>query len=348
MPVRLAIHAGRGFSRRWLDYCRARDISHEVLDCRGVAVMNRLRQFDGLLWHFQYWNPTDQLMARSVLRAAGQMGLAVFPDHRTSWHYDDKLAQKYLLESVNAPCVPTHAFYRKQEALAWLERAEYPLVFKLRTGGGAFNVRLVSDFESARVLCRVAFGRGFRSVPRYLSDAGRKVRALAGWEQAWGTFKRVPRRIMELARRARQSPREKGYVLFQDFIPGNQYDTRVVVVGGRAWGYRRSTRPGDFRASGSKVRGYDPEGVDPQCLQAAFEVVRRLRLQCAAFDFVRGVGGEPLIVELSYGFGGFEAGTELVSALSGYWDEDLTWRQTDIWPQDAMVIDLVAEIAQRS
>ena len=39
----------------------------------------------------------------------------------------------------------------------------------------------------------------------------------------------------------------RGYVYFQDFIPDNQFDTRVTVIGNRAFAFIRKVRPGDFR-----------------------------------------------------------------------------------------------------
>ena len=231
--------------------------------------------------------------------------------------------------------------------MAWLRRAAYPLVFKLRAGAGAYNVHKVEDFEAARALCWVAFGKGFRSVPRYFSDTARKVRAVSGWGTFWGRLKRLPRRMTHLRHAAGQMPQEKGYALFQDFMSDNHYDTRVVVVGDRAWGYRRYTRPGDFRASGSKVRDCDPANVELECVRIAFDVALKLRLQSVAFDFVKGPDGRPLVVELSYGFGGFHRGAEVVQSVRGCWSRDLTWRETDMWPQDAMVMDLLCEIDRR-
>lgn len=43
----------------------------------------------------------------------------------------------------------------------------------------------------------------------------------------------------------------KGYIYFQDFIPNNNYDTRVKVIGNRCAALRRYNRKNDFRASGS-------------------------------------------------------------------------------------------------
>lgn len=49
---------------------------------------------------------------------------------------------------------------------------------------------------------------------------------------------------------AKQQPPERGYAYFQDFIPNNDSDTRVVVIGGKfAAAEKRMVRKDDFRAS---------------------------------------------------------------------------------------------------
>src|SRR5690606_30193963 len=96
--------------------------------------------------------------------------------------------------------------------------------------------------------------------------------------------------------------KEKGYIYFQDFIPGNNHDTRVVIVGNKAFSIIRYNRKDDFRASGSGHKSYDPALIDPRCLQIAFEVSEKLGMQSCAFDFILDTNNNPLIIEISYGF----------------------------------------------
>ena len=35
---------------------------------------------------------------------------------------------------------------------------------------------------------------------------------------------------------------DKNYIYFQEFIPGNEFDTRVTVIGDRAFAFRRMNR----------------------------------------------------------------------------------------------------------
>jgi hypothetical protein len=168
-----------------------------------------------------------------------------------------------------------------------------------------------------------------------------KTRSIRGWGEFWTKLKRMPRVFLHGRRLAAQTSRERGYVLFQEFLPGNPLDTRITVAGDRAWGYRRHVRSGDFRASGSGMMDYDREGVDPQCIEIAFNITETLRLQSAAFDFLFDQKGEPRIVELSYIFG-----VKFAPHVRGYWDRSLTWHEEKLWPADAILIDLLKRISQ--
>src|SRR5437867_7028069 len=151
--MRLLIHHREGsFSVRWAAYCDQHQIPYSLVNCLESDIVQKLAFADGLLWHWYHADQSELLAARHILRAAEIMGRAVFPNIATCWHFDDKLAQKYLLEAVGAPLVPTYIFYEREKALDWIDNASFPKVFKLRKGAGSANVRLVKTHGEARRL----------------------------------------------------------------------------------------------------------------------------------------------------------------------------------------------------
>ncbi len=136
--------------------------------------------------------------------------------------------------------------------------------------------------------------------------------------------------------------REIGYVYFQDYIPNNTYDVRVIVIGEKAFAIRRLVRMDDFRASGSGFIQYEKELFDDDTILLAFEVSKKLSVQCMAYDFVY-ADGKPIIIEISYGFA-----MEGYDACSGYWDIDLRWHPGSFNPYGWMVADLLASIKAKS
>jgi len=340
MIKQLAIHhREKSYSDRWIAYCELHDIHYKLVNCFDSDIIEQLASSDALLWNWHHGNPKDQLMARQVIMAAEAMGLAVFPSTSTCWHFDDKIAQKYLLEAIDAPLVPTYVFYGLKEALDWIDRASFPKVFKLRKGAGSSNVKLVQSAREACTLAKHAFSAGFSPIPVYGQDALKRYRAARQRGDLLNVIKRIPQVLARIRHTRKMMGREKGYVYFQDFIPDNGFDTRVTVIGERAFAFTRNVRPGDFRASGSGDIVYDSQRIHPKCVEIAFEVTRRVGSQSMAFDFVLAKNEQPLILEVSYSYN-----ANAVHTCPGHWDAKLTWHQGHIWPEDAILIDLLNDV----
>ena len=344
MSTRLAIHRrDDSFSTRWIEYCEMQEISYKVVNCYDNDILAQIDGVQGLLWEFDHTLARDALVAKHILRAAEMAGIDVFPDSATCWHFDDKLAQKYLLEAIGAPLAAVSTFYRLEDALCWIGSAKFPAVFKLRKGAGSGNVKLVRTPEDARKLAATAFGKGFKSIPGYFQDAPRKFRRSRNHKDLLGVLRRMPATFSRLRERGRLLGRERGYIYFQEFVPGNTFDTRVTVIGNRAFAFTRNVSVNDFRASGSGSISYDLSRIDLECIRLAFQVSRSIGSQSAAFDFIRGNSGEPVILEVSYDYR-----PEAVHACPGYWDPDLNWREGQIWPEHAILQDLIARIDERA
>ena len=132
-----------------------------LVNCYANDIIEQLNDCNALMWHFHHASPKDFLFAKQLLYSLQSSGKKVFPDFNTMWHFDDKVGQKYLLEAIGAPLVPTYVFYSKNEALKWADETNFPKVFKLRTGGGSQNVRMVRSKSEAIKLIKKAFKRGF-------------------------------------------------------------------------------------------------------------------------------------------------------------------------------------------
>ena len=334
--MKIAIHQRPGsFSDQWIEYCKKQGIDYKVVDAYNTDIIKQISDCDIFMWHHYQADYRDALFARQLIYSLETKGIRCFPDYHTTWHFDDKVGQKYLLEAVGAPLVPSYVFYTKREALNWIANTSFPKVFKLRGGAGASNVKLAHTAKEARAFVRTAFGKGFSPFNRvgYLRECFRK------WKEGKTTFKGVIigfERMILPTRYAKMHGAEKGYVYFQDFIPNNSFDIRVIVIGDRAFAIKRMTRKGDFRASGSGNILYDYTEIPEECVRISFGVSTKLHTQCLAYDFVFESNGNPLIVEISYGFA-----THAYDSCSGYWTRDLRWHEGAFIPQDWMLQDLV-------
>ena len=251
--VYIAIHhRENSFSERWIEYCDHHKITYKLVNCYDSNILDQLRDCDGMMWHWHHDDPKSILFARQLTYALEATGKKVFPNARTCWHFDDKVGQKYLLEAIGAPLVPNYVFYDKQTALRFIEGTTFPKVFKLRGGAGSSNVKLVKEKAEARKLVNKAFGRGFTKIDRFslFKDRLWHLKRDQNIAAVWGCFKGLAR-VFVPTRYEKSAGRDKGYVYLQDFIPDNNFDIRVIVIGERAFGIKRMVRDGDFRASGS-------------------------------------------------------------------------------------------------
>ena len=340
--MRIAIHPrDNSFSKRWIEYCELNNISYKLVDCYRSDIIEQLSDCNGLMWHWPQIDYKTPLFAKQLILSVEKLGIKVFPNVNTSWHFDDKVGQKYLLEAIDAPLVPTNIFYTKNEALEWINNTTFPKVFKLRGGAGSVNVELVKNKSRAKQLTTKAFGKGFNSINKFGDFKDRIL-----WQ-----FKNQPNLInlksllkgfIKLFLKSdieRFSSKEKGYIYFQDFIPNNNFDTRLIVIGNRCFAVRRHNRKNDFRASGSGIKSYEPELFDDKTVSLAFKISRDLGAQSMAYDFIYN-NGEAKLVEISYCF----ITGEFYDNCHGYWDENMNWYREEVNPQFFMIEDFIKEI----
>lgn len=338
----MAIHSATGaFATEWISYCLERGIPFKKVDCFSTDIIPQLQGCSALLWHWEHHDFEAQLFARQLIASVEEMGIRVFPSTKTSWHYDDKVGQKYLLEACGAPLIPSYIFYDRESALNWITETSFPKVWKLRGGAGAQNVRLLKSPQEARKIVQRAFSRGFKNSRFHpLNDRLWEFRR----DKTLKSFLNITRGLIRAAfphKKYARSPVQQDYVYFQDFIPDNSFDIRVIVIGKRAFAIKRLVRDGDFRASGSGRLIYEPIQIPSECITIAFQVTSRLASQCCAFDFVYD-GNDWAIVEISYAFS-----ATAYRKCPGFWDKTLEWRDEAVIPERFILDDMLADLHAR-
>lgn len=317
--MKIAFHNTGGFTPRWIEYCKKNNIHYKVVNAYDSNIIGQVKDCDAFMWHHHQANYKDVLFAKQLLFSLEKTGKVVFPNTASGTLFDDKVGEKYLLEAIGAPVVPSYVFYTKQEALDWISKTKFPKVFKLRGGAGSANVMLARTTAEAKKFVRKAFGKGF---PQYSSWSNLKERIRKyrlGKTDLKDVLKGVARFFVK-PDFAKMHGSEKGYVYFQDFIPNNTFDLRVIVVGDKAFGVKRMCRKGDFRASGSGSMIYDKTQIDERCVRIAFDISEKLHFQSMGYDFVFDKNNNPLIVEMCYCYV-----ADAYDLCEGYWDRDLNW-----------------------
>ncbi len=352
-PCTIAInpddYTGRGHepgsdssSSRWARYLT--EAGHQIrwVDVKRPSIVRDVVGCQGFMWRWGNLRGMERIARRLLPALEYQAGLVMYPDQATCWHYDDKIAQFYALEAAGIPSPVTWVWFDCAAALAWAKTAPYPLVLKLASGSGSVNVRLIPDAKDARewiyrLFSGVAISLDKRE-HRYSTWQSR-IRAAAR-AIVKGTKDIVP---------DRGYPVHVGYTLFQEFLPGNQFDTRVTVIGERAFAFRRLNRPGDFRASGSGRIEYDPGAIDQRFVRLAFQAAEALRTQSVAIDGLYR-DGQCVVVEASYTYISWA-----IHQCPGHWvlrgDKErgqLEWVAGQMWPERAQIDDYLLRLDAHS
>jgi glutathione synthase/RimK-type ligase-like ATP-grasp enzyme len=333
----IAIHDRPGsYSDRWIRYCKDNGITYKLVNCLRSNIMQEISDCDVLLWHWSHTDAAAKLFAYKIIRAIETTGKLVYPSSETCWHYDDKVAQKYLLEAIGAPLVPTYVFYNLGDALEWIEDATFPKVFKLKSGAGSQNVRLVRTKEEAVRLAIKSFRRGFNTFAGYFSDTSTKLKKTKKKKNYFEKLLRMPYTISNLRTLKHLHGKQIGYVYFQDFLPNNMYDTRITVIRDKAFGFIRYNRNNDFRASGSGNIETRKEYIDEKAVTIAHEIAHNINMDSVALDFLYDKQNNLLVNEISYSFI-----SKILYRCPGYWDDNMVWHNGNYWPEIIIIENML-------
>ncbi len=315
-----------------------------ILEYNGIEAI-RMCSSDEVFWEqvrtldlFIYWWgqwDSERQNAKAILPIVEkELAVNCFPNQRTCWMFDDKIREYYLMLSHSFPIIKSWIFWEKKDALKWAKDVALPVVFKLSGGAGSMNVVLIKKRAELFRLINLMFGCGIADRSIKTSDS-----------LAPGLSRRLIKKLAIGKRRflnqtithRNSTPNwilHKNYALFQEFLPNNDFDTRVTVIGNRAFAFRRFNREDDFRSSGSGIIKYDTGEINLEFVKVALEMSSKLGFQSMAYDFLYGKNGEIQFCEMSYAYVDLA-----VYKCPGYWDENLKWHEGHYWPQLFHLID---------
>jgi glutathione synthase/RimK-type ligase-like ATP-grasp enzyme len=292
----------------------------------------KVKELDLFIFLWGHVDDHHQLAKTIIPIVQNEYKVKCYPDLNTCWHYDDKIRQYYLLKAHGFPYIDSFIFWNRGKALEWACNATLPVIFKLKSGAGSKNVLLIKSKMQLKYYIKKMFARGIK--PERISLINSTSLKDFRLKKNVELFARaIYRKFRNRDFSSYWSP-QKNYVLLQRFLPNNDFDTRITIIGNRAFGFRRFVRKNDFRASGSGKINYELDKIDLRTIRIAFIILKNLGFQSMAFDFLLNEGGEPEIAEISYIYQ-----DKAIFNCPGYWDDKLNFHEGHYWPQYFHLVD---------
>ena len=292
----------------------------------------KIKELDLFIYRYSIFDESKQIANTILPIIEKNYKIRVIPPQKNCWHYDDKIKEYYLSKCYNLPMVQSWIFWDRKKALEWADKIKYPIVFKLKGGASSINVLLIKSSHQAKRIINKMFTTGIFSnnlpffsstrfvdfnIRKWIRNVGRYFYKLIKMEDA-NLYWQV----------------QKNYVFFQKYLPNNEFDTRVTLIGNRAFAFRRYNRKGDFRSSGSGKKDYDHNKIDLEIIKSAFKINEKFNFTTMAFDFLYNEENKPEFCEMSYTFP-----DKTIFDLPGYWDIDLLFHPGHFWPQYLILLD---------
>jgi glutathione synthase/RimK-type ligase-like ATP-grasp enzyme len=246
MPVKLGILkgfvGGTDSYELYVEACKDLEVDYELVDIIGANWMDNVRrsQCDGFLVRpsprYDVWK---RMFDERLYFVERKLNKFIYPTYDELFMYENKRIMAYWLTLHAIPSPKTWVLYDREEALRFLERTEYPIVFKTHIGATATGVEIMRTRREARRLIDRVFTIGYgRKMCISLKGLLKNKIAVPGLNPAY---------YLE---------REYKTALIQEYVP-NVREWRVTCIGGSYFGYEKLKR-GDFH-SGGKLFGWgDP------------------------------------------------------------------------------------------
>lgn len=326
------------YSSKFYEILVANQVPFRLIDPSSITLLDELKQCSHLLFKHSMGD-TDRILYEAIFHIAHNVyGVKCFPNYETFWPNENKIREYYLLKSNGFPIIDSAVFWNYQKADEFLQNAQFPIVAKLPKGASSENVILVSSYKEGKKVIRQVFNQGVRrrgfktrsslsalskvGLKKYGKDLLKSHLVDLGWMRDKNEYA-----VWQI---------QKDAILFQKFLPDNKFDTRITVIGNRAFAFRRFVRKNDFRASGSGNLDMNPQEIDPRCVRLAFDIAKKMNFNTMAYDFIYDQNKQPHISEISYGFVYY-----FLERCPGYWDDELNWVPGHFSPQKCQLQDFL-------
>jgi len=218
-PIKVGIiYGSRQYHKYWIAACKEMKISYQLIYLERANWMEQVET--AKCNAFVVWPDIKtqeiKLMFDERLRIMEEvMHLRLYPSLKETWLYENKRVQHYWLKYHGFPIPETKIFYDENEAVSYLQQAEYPLVMKSNHGASASGVYIINRASEATNKAKRFLRKGY--APK--TNAAGKL--------------------------------QKGSIYIQEYIP-NSKEWRMVRIGDSYFGHGKDMS-GQFHSGSGKA-----------------------------------------------------------------------------------------------
>lgn len=325
------------WTSKFIELCEKENFPYVILDPYANGFIEKALNCSAVIWHYSLGIHADSMEASSLLSIIEECGIPVFPNWKSRWYNNEKIAESEFLKAINAPTPKFWVFYSREECDRWIDtKAEFPIVAKLRVGAGSNNVTLLKNKQEAKEYSKRMFSTGIGTTNKLMYKVYSKVQSTHDLSTLFKRVKQVPTYLKKRAA-SKRLPSESDYCYFQEYVKNDGFDLKIAVVGDKVSYICRKIRKGDFRASGGGDCFYDRSLVSEETIKSAFETADKLGSQSMGFDYVVDTDTKkPYIIEMCYGYD-----WEVLAQAGGYWDRNLVWHEEPLIAPKEVLYQLI-------
>ena len=159
------------YHKFYMSACIDMKISYRVIDIRHSNWIEMVKNCECdviVTWASVSTTVLKEMTDERLRFIKDDLGFRVYPSVFEVWLYENKRRVRDWLILNDIDCPETWCFYIEDEALSFVEEAQYPIVFKTVLGSASHGVKICRTKEEARDLVKKCF---LHNIP----DAGSAV-----------------------------------------------------------------------------------------------------------------------------------------------------------------------------
>ncbi len=206
-----------------------------------------------------------------------EMGKIIYPTYDSLWIYESKRRMSYWLDTYHIPHAKTWIFYSEDDALAFSQHCDLPIVIKANLGSGANGVYIQKRRRSLKSYIRKCFRKGLPNFQR------------GPWDK------------------------ESGFVILQEYI-ADVKEWRCLRIGEMFFAHQKLRNKKGYHSGSDLVGWYNPP---IRLLDFIYHTAQSCNFFSIDLDVFEKKNGDFLVNEIQALFGAYRQYQMLVNGIPG-------------------------------